>query len=110
MKFVKWSDPSYFSLHETVNKIHGELFRLVYEYRDANNINVSVVLYKLVNDELVCANDAASASAENAVDVCALCAMECVRDVQKMDQVQWLIERESVLLSEDRELSSLAWL
>lgn len=53
VKLGKWDDQSYFSLRETSNKIHRQLFKLVYEYRDANNLKVSVVLDKFLENELV---------------------------------------------------------
>ena len=52
VKLGKWDDQSYFSLHETVGKIHRQLFKLIYSYRDSNNIKVSVVLDRFLNNEL----------------------------------------------------------
>ena len=52
VKLGKWDDQSYFSLHETVARIHRQLFKLIYSYRDSNNIKVSVVLDRFLEGEL----------------------------------------------------------
>ena len=52
VKLGKWDDQSYFSLHETVGRIHRQLFKLIYSYRDSNNLKVSVVLDRFLEGEL----------------------------------------------------------
>ena len=52
VKLGKWDDQSFYSLRETVNMIHHKLFKLIYKYRDANNLKVSVVLDQVISGEV----------------------------------------------------------
>lgn len=69
VKLGKWDDQSFFSLRETVHKIHHQLFKLIYEYRQANNIKVNVVLDQYLNGELQSTEKEESDSATMAVDL-----------------------------------------
>ena len=105
VKLGKWDDQSYFSLRETVNKIHRQLFKLVYEYRDANNLKVSVVLDKVLDEEFAELKEK-DKEAEPEKEVKQLCPKDAPADATTLRPE--LESLEDVLLQEDASLQELA--
>lgn len=105
VKLGKWDDQSYFSLRETVNKIHRQLFKLVYEYRDANNLKVSVVLDKVLDEEFAELKEK-DKEAEPEKEVKQLCPKDAPADATTLRPE--LESLEDVLLQEDVSLQELA--
>ena len=104
VKLGKWDDQSYFSLRETANKIHRQLFKLVYEYRDANNLKVSVVLDKVLDEEFAELKEK-DKEAEPEKEVRQLRPKEAPVDSTLRPELESL---EDALLKEDSSLQELA--